>query len=150
VNDVDIAPRHTLFVRVVLLILSGYHVVTGIVSVFFVDFSERFYQVLYHFHPEMTEQYKLVLRPWGALALFAGIVGLYAARDPRRYRGVVTALALLLALRVGYRSLLAPQLLEVFQIDYARNSANSVLIACEVLLLSTWLWRTRERTSEAT
>lgn len=143
------AHRHTQAVRALLGFLSVYHVVTGIVSVFFPDFSERFYQVLYHFHPTMTEQYKLVLKPWGALALCAGITGLYAARDPRRYRGVVVAIAILLALRVGYRTYYATTLLEVFRIDYARNATNSVVIALEVLLFGSWLWRTRHEETTA-
>lgn len=137
------APRLTLAVRLVLLVFSLYHLVTGVVSVCFPEFSEVFYQKLYHFHPTMTEQYKLVLKPWGALAFFAGVAGLYAVSDPQRYRGVIVGILILLVTRVGYRSLCADQLVEVFQLDKVRNGINSGLIAAEVVLFSVWLWRTR-------
>lgn len=131
--------------RAVLLLLSCYHVVTGVVSVGFPDFSESFYQALYHFHPEMTEQYKLVLRPWGALALFAGVVGLFAFRDPRRYVGVVWSIALLLTMRVVYRTALAEDLWRVFQIDPTRNRINAGIMAVEVIILVAWALRERRR-----
>jgi len=125
--------------RVVLGVLSAYHVVTGVVSVGFPRFSERFYQALYHFHPQMTEQYTLVLKPWGALALFAGVVGGFAAWDPERYPGVVLAVAGLLALRVGYRTVFAADMTRVFRVDRRRNTVNSVVMAAEVVLFAAWL-----------
>lgn len=137
------SPRLTVVVRLVLAVLSAYHLVTGVVSVCFPEFSEVFYQKLYHFHPTMTEQYKLVLKPWGALAFFAGVMGFYACWDPYRYRGVLVGLLILLATRVGYRTLFADELVEVFQIDKPRNAINSGMIAAEVVLFSVWLWRTR-------
>ncbi len=129
--------------RVVLAVLSSYHIVTGVVSVGFPDFSEHFYKRLYHFHPEMTEQYKLVLRPWGALALFAGIAGLFAATDPDRYYGLVLAITLLLGLRVSYRTMLAAKMQAVFQIDARRNRANTAIILIEISVLTAWLWTHR-------
>jgi hypothetical protein len=137
------SPRLTIAVRLVLVVFSAYHLVTGVVSVCFPEFSEVFYQKLYHFYPTMTEQYKLVLKPWGALAFFAGVMGFYAVWDPYRYRGVLVALVILLVTRVGYRSAFADELVEVFQIDKPRNAINTGLIAAEVVLFSVWLWRTR-------
>ena len=127
--------------RGVLGLLGLYHCVTGVVSVGFPDFSEAFYQTLYHFHPEMTAQYKLILRPWGALALFAGVVGLVAATDPRRYIGVVWAIAGLLLLRVVYRLWLADEMWAVFRIDPGRNVVNVGIILVEVAILVVWCVR---------
>lgn len=139
----DATARLTLAVQVVLGVLSTYHLVTGVVSVCFPEFSLAFYRALYHFHPQATEQYFMILKPWGALAFCAGVVGLFACHDPRRYRGVVLALAVLLTIRCGYRTLFADDMARVFLIDGARNFANTAIIACEVALLSIWLWRTR-------
>ena len=130
--------------RLVLLVFSAYHLVTGVVSVCFPEFSEVFYQKLYHFYPAMTDQYQLVLKPWGALAFFAGVMGFYAVFDPYRYRGVIVAILILLVTRVGYRTLFADELEDVFKMDKARNAANTGLIAAEVVLFSVWLWRTRQ------
>ncbi len=73
---------------------------------------------------------KLVLKPWGALAVFAGIAGLFAATDPERYVGVVLGLIVLLCGRIYYRVVFWKDLLSTGGISPYRNR-----ISVGVLLL---------------
>jgi hypothetical protein len=129
----------TTICRAYLLVLSIYHVFTGCISYFFPENAIRFYESFYDCKPPHPGQLKINLRPWGALALFAGIAGLFAAHDPFRYFGVVLGLCILLALRIGYRFLLRDALYTISGIAPHRNYFNIAIITLGVVILSTWM-----------
>lgn len=124
--------------RIYLGILSGYHIVTGIVSMFFPEFAMEFYKKLYHCEPLKRDDLFLIMKPWGALAAFAGIVGCYAASDPVRYEGVIRGLILLLVFRIYYRLAFARELGQHANIPRGRNLISVAMIAAGVVILGTW------------
>lgn len=132
----------TTLCRVYLAVLSSYHVLTGIVSFAFPQFAFRFYAALYACNPVERRQLVLVMKPWGALALCAGVVGLFAAADPVRYWGVVAALWLLLVLRMVFRLVWRAELAEVGRIPAQRNLLSTAIIAAGATILGLWLHRT--------
>jgi hypothetical protein len=129
----------TTIVRIYLAILSSYHVLTGLISFGFPGFAMRFYKTLYGCDPAERRQLTLVMKPWGALALFAGISGGFAAVDPQRYRGVVAALLLLLVLRVVYRFWCREELQLVGQIASHRNWLSMGAIFLGIVILAGWM-----------
>ncbi len=124
--------------RAYLLVLSAYHLFTGVVSMFFPDFAMKFYKWFYSCEPPEREDLFLILKPWGALAAFAGIAGLYAAGDPFRYRGVVLGLILLLSFRIYYRIAFARGLQQHASIPSGRNLLNAGMIALGILIMGSW------------
>jgi len=124
--------------RTYLVVLSTYHLFTGLVSMFFPGFAMRFYKWFYSCEPPDREDLFLILKPWGALAAFAGIAGLYAAGDPERYKGIVLGLILLLAFRVYYRVAFALRLKEHAKIPLRRNLVNVAMIVLGILILGVW------------
>lgn len=124
--------------RTYLYILSAYHLFTGMVSMFFPDFAMTFYKWFYSCEPPDREDLFLILKPWGALAAFAGIAGLYAADDPTRYKGVVLGLILLLSFRMYYRLAFARRLNQHANIPLRRNLVNVSMIALGILIMTAW------------
>lgn len=120
--------------------LSLYHVWTGAISYFAPGFALRFYRRFYDCHPVEQRHLHIILRPWGALALFAGVVGLATLPDPGAHPVLTGALALLLALRVGYRVRLRQELREISGIAPARNWANIALLLVGIGILATACW----------
>jgi hypothetical protein len=125
--------------RAYLWLISVYHVMTGIISFGFPEFAMSFYRKLYGCNPVERRHLALVLKPWGALAVFAGVCGLFAATDPRRYIGVVAGLALLLLLRLIYRAVFYRQLAEISGISSRRNLVNIAFISAGLAILAGWL-----------
>ena len=125
--------------RSYLAILSLYHVFTGVVSFAFPGFAIRFYKALYACAPAEQRQLKLVMKPWGALAIFAGLAGGFAAIDPARYWGVVVALWILLVLRIVFRLGWRSELVEVGRIPPYRNIFSAAIIAAGAVILGIWL-----------
>jgi len=129
----------TTICRVYLLLLSLYHVLTGMISFFFPNFAIGFYKKMYGCEAEHREQLMINLRPWGALAICAGIAGLFSASDPMRYGGVVVALSVLLGLRVLYRIVLREKLARYGGMTPKRNIISiSTIIIGEAILIG-WL-----------
>lgn len=125
--------------RVYLAILSIYHMITGILSFWFPGIAFRFYKKMYGCDPAERRQLTLVMKPWGALALFAGICGAFSAADPARYVGIVLALWILLILRIVYRFLYRGELQCIGKIQPHRNIASILVISIGCIILGTWL-----------
>lgn len=124
--------------RAVLLLLALYHLATGVIAVFFPEFSRGFYQALYHFEPHYWDQYRLILKPWGSYALFTGAVLSCACWAPRKHKSVIWAMTGLLCLRVGYRLICQDEAAAVLGIDQARNYLNVGLMLVWIVVLSVW------------
>ena len=121
-----------------LWILSAYHVFTGIISFFFPEQALSFYKKLYGCNPIERKHLVIVLKPWGALAVFAGIAGFFAALDSGKYKGVVAGLALLLAMRVYYRIFFRDMLRDISGISPYRNLINVVLLLIGIMIITLW------------
>jgi hypothetical protein len=118
-----------------LAILSVYHVWTGAISYFAPEFALRFYRGMYGCDPVERRHLVLVMRPWGALAIFAGLAGGVAFIEPGARPWIVAATALLLALRIGYRLVLRRELAEIARIERRRNLASTAMLAGGLLVL---------------
>ena len=125
--------------RAYLLFLSVYHVISGVMSFFCPERALSFYRKLYDCNPVERKHLAIVLRPWGALAAFAGVAGLFAAADPRRYAGVVVGLAILQAARITYRLWCRRELAGISGIAPHRNMISIAVILVGLLLLTAWL-----------
>jgi hypothetical protein len=125
--------------KIFLYIFSIYHMITGIVSMFFPDFAMSFYKILYGYDPIERKHVSLIFKPWGALAAFAGLTGLFAAGNPERYRGVVLSLIILLILRIYYRLRFEHELFSIGGIPPYRNRINLAVLFVGVVILSGWL-----------
>lgn len=122
-----------------LALLSTYHVASGALSFFWGPAALRFYRAFYGADPSEQRHLLLILKPWGALSICAGLAGWSAVRDPSHHRGVVLALFVLLILRIVYRVAQRRELLVVSRVPPARNLANVGLLALGAAILSTWL-----------
>jgi len=129
----------TTICRAYLAVLSIYHVATGVVSFCFPGFALRLYKRIYACDPAERRQLTMVMKPWGALSVSAGISGCFCAADPVRYWGVVAALWFLMVLRITYRVLWRHELGEVGRIPPHRNFLNVAMIAIGVAVLGAWL-----------
>ena len=118
-----------------LAILSVYHVWTGAISFFAPRFALRFYRGMYGCDPVERRHLTLVMRPWGALAIFAGLSGFVAFIEPRARVWIVGATAVLLALRIGYRVALRRELADIARIDARRNRISVSMLASGLFLL---------------
>ncbi len=122
-----------------LWILSVYHVFTGIISFFFPEMALSFYKKFYDCNPVERKHLVIVLKPWGALAVFAGIAGIFAALDPEKCKGVVAGLAVLLAMRMYYRIVFRDMLREISGISPGRNLVNICLLLAGIIIIASWL-----------
>jgi hypothetical protein len=129
----------TTICSIYLTILSIYHVITGILSFWFPSVAFRFYKKMYGCDPEERRQLSLIMKPWGALAIFAGICGGFAASNPARYIGVTLALWILLILRIAYRFFYRAELLHVGKIPPHRNRISILSLSIGVIILGTWI-----------
>jgi len=116
-----------LLLRSYLLLLSLYHLWTGSISYLSPRLAMKFYRGMYACDPVEQRHLAIILRPWGALAVFAGISGLVAFFDPSHHSALTGGLALLLVLRIGYRIALRHELHAISGIPPSRNWIS---IAC--------------------
>lgn len=86
-----------------LILLSLDHLVTGFMGVFYPKRAVALYQRLFGVHIELSEAITLLLKPWGALGIFAACATIYPIIDPERYIGVLVALLILLLIRIYIR-----------------------------------------------
>lgn len=77
----------------------------------------------------------LVLRPWGALAVFAGLAGFVAFVVPAARAWIVASLALLLLMRIAYRVALRRELETLSRISPRRNVVSLAFLATGALIL---------------
>lgn len=118
-----------------LAFLSAYHLWSGGISFFAPEFALRFYRAAYGCEPKERSHLLLILRPWGALAIFAGLAGFVAFFDAGARPSLVAALMGLLLMRIGYRITLRRELKELSGIDGRRNAISIGMLMIGVFLL---------------
>lgn len=117
-----------------LFLFSLYHVITGVISVFFPKLALKFNKTLYGFQPPDTVQYFLIVRPWGNLALAVGVIGFIVLANINKYYLMLFAFIILLSIRVGYRIILRKELKETFKITYSQNLRAIIIQILGILL----------------
>lgn len=117
-------------------VFNLYHIVTGTVSVFFPEFSIRFYKALYHFEPIERKQYFLMLKPWGALSIHAGVLGFFVLSNLERYYPLLIPYFLLISIRAAYRILFRKEIAALFEVDLRRNITNIGMLVLDLLVFA--------------
>ncbi len=112
----------------VLIGLALDHFVTGFIGFFLPHKSEALITKMFGITITDKEFYKMIVRPWGALGLFASGVGILPIIDPIRFSPVSYMLIVLLLLRIYYRLEEAKKAKVVLGISSSRNLFHILLI----------------------
>jgi hypothetical protein len=124
-----------------LIVLALDHLVTGLAGVFFPKRSGGLYRQLFGAQIPRDSPLTAVLRPWGALGVFAGVAGLLPVSNPFRYRAILYALVLLLTLRVFIRLSYDAATLAFFQLTAKRNYFHIYWVAqCALIIALQLVW----------
>ena len=120
-----------------LVVLSAYHLATGLVSFAAPQLALKLYRGAYGCDPIERRHLLIILRPWGALAVFAGLAGFSALACPPVRVWIEASLIALLAMRVTYRIGLRGELREISGIPPRNNFINIGLLLLGIGLLAT-------------
>ena len=124
-----------------LVLLAGDHFITSAVGICFPEKAAWLYEKMFGAQMPLTPELIAVLKPWGALGIFAALAGLLPAFDPLRYRGVLYALLVLLALRVVIRLWNAGSAQKHFNVSPGRNLFHiGVILFCAAMITGQLLW----------
>jgi len=126
-------------------LFGTYHLITGIVSMFFPRFSIRFYKGLYDFG-EFKDNQQMILsfKPWGALAFSIGIMVMIFISDPVKYRLLTLPVLVLVLLRVWYRYTYREDISRLFGTKTHRNLINIAILAYCAASISVWILQTMQ------
>jgi hypothetical protein len=120
-----------------LILLSLDHLSTGLLGVFAPQRAIQMYRALFGIQFSENPEIAAVLKPWGALAVFAAVATIFPIVDPLRYRGVLIALLVLLLLRIMIRFCARATASALFGLSSRRNAWHIALIAlCASLIAS--------------
>lgn len=124
-----------------LLVLAVDHLITGVAGVFFPKRSVGLYQRLFGARFPVDSPVVAVLRPWGALGVYAGLTGLLPLYDPVRYRAILCGLLLLVTLRVFIRLSYNSATLQFFGLSPKRNYVHTYLVLqCAAIMGLQLIW----------
>jgi hypothetical protein len=122
-----------------LAVLAADHFVTSLGALFLPHRSVSLYRRLFGAHLSLTPDLLVVLKPWGALGIFAALAGTLPIVDPQRYRGVLYALLVLLVLRIYIRLAHARAFQDRFAISRRRNWFHIYLIVQAAAIIAAQL-----------
>lgn len=111
-----------------LIILSLDHLVTGGLALFFPRLAVKAYVKIFGATIPPTKEYITILKPWGALGVFAGMIGLLPVYDSERYVGILWSLIVLLGMRLFYRLKFQPETKDYLNLSKGRNLKHVLLI----------------------
>jgi hypothetical protein len=120
-----------------LILLSLDHLSTGLLGVFAPRRAIRIYRGLFGIQFPESPEIVAVLKPWGALAVFAAVATIFPIVDPLRYQGVLIALLVLLLLRIMIRFSARSAATALFGLSLRRNAWHIALIALCASLIAT-------------
>ena len=124
-----------------LVLLAADHFVTSFTGIFFPRKAARLYERMFGAQMPLTPELIAVLKPWGALGIFAALAGLLPVFDPVRYRGILYALLVLLALRVVIRLWNTASAQKHFNVSPGRNLFHiGVILSCAAMIAGQLLW----------
>ena len=118
-----------------LILLALDHVVTGGLALFFPVTAMKFYKLVFGAEVPFTAGHLFILKPWGALGLFAAAVGILPIIDPVRYEKILWALILLLVLRICIRLMNAKNAETFLHMKKCRNSLHiGLILLCAIII----------------
>ncbi len=124
-----------------LTVLAADHLTTGLAGVLFPKRAASLYRRLFGARFPADSPMTAVLRPWGALGVFAGVAGLLPVYDPVRYRVILFALLFLVVLRIFIRLSYDAATLQFFGLSRARNYFHVYLVTqCAAIITLQLLW----------
>jgi len=124
-----------------LVVLAADHLITGLAGVLFPKRAAGLYQRLFGARFPSDSPLTAILRPWGALGIFAGLTGLLPVYDPVRYRALLFPLLFLVMLRIFIRLSYDSATLQFFGLSRTRNFFHLYLVTqCAALIALQLLW----------
>ena len=120
-------------------LLAADHLITSVAAIFFPQRAAALYQRMFGARLPLTPEIVVMMKPWGALGVFAALAGALPILDVQRYRGVLYALLVLLALRVYIRLANATAVRDRFAISTARNRVHVYLIVQSAAIIAAQL-----------
>ena len=124
-----------------LIALAADHLTTGLAGVLFPKRAAGLYQRLFGARFPADSPLTAILRPWGALGVFAGLTGLLPLYDPVRYRAILFALLFLVMLRIFIRLTYDSATFQSFSLSRSRNYFHIYLVTqCAALIALQLLW----------
>ena len=124
-----------------LVVLAADHLITGLAGVLVPQRAGGLYQRLFGARFPADTPLSAILRPWGALGVFAGITGLLPVYDPFRYRAVLFMLLFLVVLRIFIRLSYDSATLQFFGLSRARNYFHVYLVTqCAAIIALQLVW----------
>jgi hypothetical protein len=111
-----------------LIVLAADHLTTGLAGVLSPKRAVGLYQRMFGARFPADSPMTAVLRPWGALGVFAGLAGLLPVYEMVRYRAILFPLLLLVVLRIFIRLSYDSATLEFFGLSRARNYFHLYLV----------------------
>ena len=131
--------------KVLLWAVFAYHVGYGILLLFSGEWSIRFAEAVMGWHIQGSPELGILGEILGCYAIAFGLMAAIAARDPVRYRPLVSVAVVLVALRLIQRVLFADKVMKVFEVEPTRFWLDSAFVLVfGVLLLLLWLKLRRE------
>lgn len=117
-----------------LFLFALYHLVTGIISVFFSRHAFKFYRVLYGFKPKEKKQLVLIFKPWGNFALLTGLIAFLVFLNITAYFLILYTFCVLLMIRIWYRSVFYKELNKEFRVSFWENARSIIIQILGVIL----------------
>ena len=124
-----------------LVVLAADHLSTGLAGVLFPKRAVGLYQRLFGARFPSDSPLTAILRPWGALGVFAGLAGLFPVYDPVRYRALLFPLLILVVLRIFIRLRYDAATLQFFGLSRHRNFFHLYLVTqCAAIIALQLIW----------
>lgn len=119
-----------------LFLLALDHFYTGVLALFFPDKAVKVYSELFGAQIPATREYFAILKPWGALGVFAGLVGLLPIFNPEKFVLVIAAFVLLLAMRLFYRIKFQKETEKFLRLSRKRNLWHvGLIVVCASVMI---------------
>ena len=119
-----------------LILLSADHLFTGTLAMFFPMKAVKMYKNIFGAEIPETKEYLVILKPWGALGIFAGLVGLLPIFDPKKYIMVLEALVILLLMRFIYRIKFQEEAAASLKLSKKRNLFHiGLILLCAMIMV---------------
>jgi hypothetical protein len=128
-----------IILRAVLVILAGYHLGIGIISVTSLRLTARVTATLYGLAVVESPALRVAVRMLGLYALAIGTLLGLAALDPSSHREVIMVVAGLQLARAICRLFFGEELRVAFQLRIERNMINASLLVAEAVMLVVFL-----------
>jgi hypothetical protein len=124
-----------------LIVLAADHLTTGFAGVLLPKRAAGLYRRMFGARFPADSPMTAVLRPWGALGVFAGLAGLLPVYDMVRYRAILFPLLFLVVLRIFIRLSYDAATLEFFGLTRARNYFHLYLVTqCATIIAAQLLF----------